>query len=245
MTKYSARLGIAALILMMPASVSAADECREKFILCVEQTGVPLECNSVYLGCTKEVTVEDEPEGIDVSIKFQNIDGQVYAALRISSLVAKPVLLGPISRRVTCADGSSEQAIFPIEYELQPSESINSTKILVCQGLSSASAAGADQADDSGGQNSLILICASDPGKTVEIERVAQDVIKYSTSDGVSGSYNLKGRSSADIEKQVCSSVTDNNQTFYNTLKGWLRSFQDSEVIPDDNSGMTTIGVRG
>lgn len=139
--------------LLMAHLSMAQGVCRDEFVDCVSLEGDILACRSVYTNCEADQgndllqTASDpsvsaaQSEGLSLVPSIQNVGaGLTSIRLSISNASKQPIQVGNATYPINCADGSSDRAVFFMDFMLDAglqNQSAGSDQ-LVCIGAGGA-----------------------------------------------------------------------------------------------------------
>lgn len=127
---------IALLILPVPAFAQDGDEafCKARFIPCIQATGRPMECQSIYSTCMDAVPITGIPTGISGQVEITLNGSTPIAKLALRNDTTTPFNTGYQKGTVRCGDGSIETVTFHSSGILDPGAQSLTSASVVCLG---------------------------------------------------------------------------------------------------------------
>lgn len=233
----------------------AEDKCRSKFIACVQDTGDPAACQSVYNNCQVAPAVDPRRRELSESIETVPVGGQDGLRMLLRNDSDKPIHVGTRSRQVRCADGSTFNAYFSFNREIQPRERQQSPVQRVCAdagGMSQVASAGSP-APAAGGQSrqTLTFGCGDGSrefrvlalrGRTVRLEQLHPQ----GGAAPLVATYTIKRDDGGDLAEFLCSPMELASPSLGSMIRGQARRLAADLSTPDRaaTAGKAATGVR-
>lgn len=201
------------LVLASLAAVNpslAQGVCRDEFVACVAQSGDILACRSVYTNCEAELgndliaasyETSDELSSygdLTLTPMIQNTDfGLSSIRLLVSNSSQQPVQVSTATYPVRCADGSSDRAVFFMNFMVDAgveNQSAGSDQ-LVCIGAGGVTSIDQGSAEITGlasvgPQLEYEFPCANDQFQWIYLNYQPQGIFRWRNSQGTQGTIN-------------------------------------------------------
>lgn len=242
----------------------AQDACRDEFVSCVASSGDILACRSVYTNCEAEqgndLLAQPAGEAAANNRELQLVPeivemGSALSSIRltISNPTGQPIQVGNATYPVTCADGSTDRAVFFMDALVDAGvtgQRAGSDQI-VCVGAGGAVAIQQEQAEVAGLASVSPTLeyeypCANGQYRWITLTYAPQGVYRWSNSLGAQGVLNRDFIYQADFAEAACTPLAPAEPGLINEaarkLNEWLSAPGDGKLIIYRNGGP---GVRG
>lgn len=254
------------VVTLTPGALWAQDICRDEFVSCVQQSGDSFACRSVYTNCqasqgndlvsqpaSSQTPAEDQDE-LQFSTEIINPGSALTSIrLRVSNPTNQPIQVGNATYPVRCADGSSDRAVFFMDFQVDAgvrNQSAGGDQI-VCIGAGGAVSVNDSAAEVQGlasvnPQLEYEYPCANDEYRWITLQYTPQGVYRWQNSQGYEGVLNRDFLTQADFAEQACAPLQPPGFDLINwsaqRIRGWFDNPGTGKVIYYRNGGS---GVRG
>lgn len=263
---------LAAVLLLSTASIYAEDTCRNEFVACVQKSGNPGQCQSVFANCKssagQDVVSRDTSSASDTGAlqfwtELVQYEGN-FTAVRL--LVSNPsndlVQLRNAEYQVLCVDGTTEKAIFVMTGQVagNTKRKVAGADQFVCM-----TAGGPDKVEEhintlsiEDGMMSyqhkldLEVPCAENQNQFITVTYQKNRAFHWKNSAGVKGVLTRKIVEREDFAQLACESNRALSPALITTMKkqvlrllNWMFSEekpQSQVIFVNDKS--TALGVR-
>lgn len=253
--------------LLAANTVVAQDVCRDQFVSCVQQTGDSFACRSVYTNCqanqgndqvrqSKNATAQNDQVIMRPVITESNA-ALSTVRLVVSNPTAQPIQAGNATYPVTCADGSTDRAVFFMDFQIDAGvrdRPIGSDQI-VCVGAGGAVSIQTDQAQIEGLSSAASQLeyefpCSNGDSRTIRLTyHERQQIYRWENSNGYEGVLNRDFIEERQFAELACAPLKPPGINIIGIVRRQLREYLSSpppkgeklRVNPMANPG----GVRG
>jgi hypothetical protein len=220
---------IGLLLIPLPAIAQDGDEafCKARFVPCVQATGRPMQCQSIYATCMDNVPITDIPPGVSGRIEITMRNGLPTAQLSLTNDSGTEFVTGYHRGEVICGDGSRETVTFHGFGALGLGEQGISGTSVVCHGKPGVPTPvqfGPTPIESGPLDSGVYVNCAADGSRKVTLDRVESDKglvgFRYQ-ADGYSGFARIDQGIDTVID-MMCTPPADPGFNIINSIYGEL-----------------------
>ncbi|MBR9882668.1 MAG: hypothetical protein GYB21_03010 [Oceanospirillales bacterium] len=244
--------------LLLCSAMASADECRDKFVACVQNTGNPGTCQSTYQQCKAPVKApapeESQGDALSLEPRMSQLNGLDTVELWVANTGKVPVQIGDVSYDIRCADGTTQTAYFELGGMVGPNaerQRVGFPQVICADAGGAVAMLEGKEAPDTGSaslaaQIIYYLPCANGTTQTLTLEYKQPGFYQWQSTSGITGRFPTKTLINSDMVAMACSPESppqpNRMQQVLEELNRLLNDHSQGTPVPTKS---TTTGVRG